>query len=184
MDIERTNFASKGVGTAGLTLGTIGTALGVLGGGLGNVLGGWGNGWNNGCGNGYGWNGYNGMPIVVSEGDRAVNRYEATQSARIAELETEVKLRDANIYTDSKLNDFRNYVERRFDHVEHELGEQRSFNAGIMGRVGCIGEQVDELMRLTRRVVPSRNICPQPMPLYNSWTAPTETADDADATTP
>ena len=31
-----------------------------------------------------------------------VNRYEAAQAARIAELETEVKLRDANTYTDQK----------------------------------------------------------------------------------
>lgn len=155
MDIERNNFATKGVAGAGLGLGIAGTALGVMNGGLNGLLNGWGNSW----GNGYGY-GYNGMPIVVSEGDRGVNRYEATQSARIAELETEVKLRDANIYTDQKLNDFRNYVERRFDHVEHELGDQKAFNAGIMGKVGCIGEQVDELMRLTRRVVPNGSICP------------------------
>lgn len=157
MDIERTNFASKGV--AGTALGLGAGALGVqlLNGGLGNLLGGWGyNGWNNGCGNGYGY----GMPIVVSDGDRAVNRYEATQSARIAELETEVKLRDANIYTDSKLNDFRNYVERRFDRVENELGDQKAFNSGIMGRVSCIGEQVNELLGLTKRVVPNGSICP------------------------
>ena len=32
-----------------------------------------------------------------------VNRYEASQAARIAQLETEVKLRDANTYTDQKL---------------------------------------------------------------------------------
>ncbi len=160
MEVERNNFASKGVAGAGLGLGIAGTALGVMNGGLGNLLGGLG-GWNNGCGNGYGWNGYNGgMPIVVSEGDHCVNRYEAGQSARIAELETEVKLRDANIYTDSKLNDLRNYMERRFDHVEHELCDQRSFNAGIMGKVGCIGDQVSELMALTRRVVPNGSICP------------------------
>ena len=105
---------------------------------------------------GYGY----GAPVIVSEGDRCVNRYEAEQSARIAQLETEVKLRDANIYTDQKMNDFRNYVERRFDHVEHELGDQKAFNAGIMGRVGCIGDQVAELMGLTKRVVPNGSICP------------------------
>ena len=159
MDIERTNFASKGVAGAGLGLGIAGTALGVMNGGLGNLLGGFGNGWggwNNGYGYGYGY----GAPVIVSEGDRCVNRYEAEQSARIAQLETEVKLRDANIYTDQKMNDFRNYVERRFDHVEHELGDQKAFNAGIMGRVGCIGDQVAELMGLTKRVVPNGSICP------------------------
>ena len=155
MDIERTNFASKGVAGAGLGLGIAGTALGVMNGGLGNLLGGFGNGWG-GWNNGYGY----GAPVIVSEGDRCVNRYEAEQSARIAQLETEVKLRDANIYTDQKMNDFRNYVERRFDHVEHELGDQKAFNAGIMGRVGCIGDQVNELLGLTKRVVPNGSICP------------------------
>lgn len=151
MEIERSNsFASKGVaGTAlGLAAGSLGAQL--LNGGLNGLLGGFGGGW--------GYN--NGMPIVVSEGDRYVNRYEAEQSARIAQLETEVKLRDANTYTDQKLNDFRNYVERKFDHVEHELCDQRAFNAGIMGKVGCIGDQVAELMGLTKRVVPNGSICP------------------------
>lgn len=149
MEVERSNNTRGLAGTAlGLGAGALGVQL--LNGGLGGLFGGWGNGW--------GYN--NGMPIVVSEGDRCVNRYEAEQSARIAQLETEVKLRDANTYTDQKLNDFRNYVERKFDHVEHELCDQRAFNAGIMGKVGCIGDQVAELMGLTRRVVPNSSICP------------------------
>lgn len=158
MEVERNNYASKGVAGAGLGLGVAGTALGVLNGGLGNLLGGWGNN----CGNGWGgWNNGCGAPVIAAcDSDRLINRYEAEQSARIAELETEVKLRDANIYTDQKLNDFRNYVERRFDHVEHELCDQRSFNAGIMGKVGCIGDQVNELLGLTKRVVPNSSICP------------------------
>ena len=153
MEVERNNNTRGLAGTAlGLGAGALGVQL--LNGGLGGLF----NGWGNGCGGGWGYN--NGMPIVVSEGDRGVNRYEAEQSARIAQLETEVKLRDANIYTDQKLNDFRNYVDRRFDHVEHELGDQKAFNAGIMGRVGCIGDQVAELMGLTKRVVPNGSICP------------------------
>lgn len=160
MEVERSNsFASKGVGAAGLTLGTIGTALGALNGGLGNILGGWGNN----CGNGWGgcYNGYGyGAPVIVSEGDRGVNRYEAEQSARIAQLETEVKLRDANTFTMNEMGKLRDYMERKFDHVEHELCDQRAFNAGIMGKVGCIGDQVAELMGLTKRVVPNGSICP------------------------
>lgn len=155
MDIERTNFASKGVAGAGLGLGIAGTALGVMNGGLGNLLGGFGNGWG-GWNNGYGY----GAPVIVSDGDRCVNRYEAEQSATINRLTTEKMLLESNIYTDQKMNDFRNYVERRFDHVEHELGDQKAFNAGIMGRVGCIGDQVAELMGLTKRVVPNGSICP------------------------
>ena len=125
MEVERNNYASKGVaGTAlGLAAGSLGAQL--LNGGLNGLLGGFGGGW--------GYN--NGMPIVVSEGDRGVNRYEAEQSATINRLTTEKMLLESNIYTDQKMNDFRNYVERRFDHVEHELGDQKAFNAGIMGKV-------------------------------------------------
>lgn len=151
MEVERSNsFASKGVaGTAlGLAAGSLGAQL--LTGGLNGLLGGFGGGW--------GYN--NGMPIVVSEGDRCVNRYEAEQSARIAQLETEVKLRDANTFTMNEMGKLRDYMERKFDHVEHELCDQRAFNAGIMGKVGCIGDQVAELMGLTKRVVPNGSICP------------------------
>ena len=81
IEVEK-DFASKGEAGAGLGLGIAGTAQALMGNGaLGGLLGGWGTGWNNGCGN------------------QMVNRYEAGQSARIAELETEVKLRDANFYT-------------------------------------------------------------------------------------
>lgn len=154
MEVERNDNTRGLAGTAlGLGAGALGVQL--LNGGLGGLLGGFGNGWG-GWNNGYGY----GAPVIVSEGDRCVNRYEATQSARIAELETEVKLRDANIYTDQKLNDFRNYVDRKFDHVDHELCDQRAFNAGIMGKVGCIGDQVAELMGLTKRIVPNGSICP------------------------
>lgn len=156
MEVERGNaFASKGVGAAGLTLGTIGTALGALNGGLGNLLGGI-----SGVGYNGGWNGYGGMPIIVTDSDRPVNRYEAGQSARIAELETEVKLRDANTYTDGKLLEMYKHFDSKIDHVEHELCDQRVFNASMMGKVGCIGDQVAELMGLTRRVVPNGSICP------------------------
>ena len=57
-----------------------------------------------------------------------VNRYEAAQSARIAELETEVKLRDANTYTLSQMNDMRNYVDGRFNAINAELCAQAVTN--------------------------------------------------------
>ena len=74
-------FASKGV--AGTALGLGAGALGVelLRGGLSGLFGG----------------------QAVCNENMPVNRYEAQQNARIAELETEVKLRDANTYTDQKL---------------------------------------------------------------------------------
>jgi hypothetical protein len=146
-------YASIGKANAGLTTGIIGTA-GVGLGLLSNLL------------------GMNGNACQTSE-DHCVNRYEAAQSARIAELETEVKLRDANTYTLGEVGKLRDYMERRFDRVEHELCEQRSYNVANTSAISCIQGQIATLMGLTKTVIPSENVCPQPMPQYNSWTAPT-----------
>ena len=134
-------YASKGVANAGLTTGIIGSALGAMNSGI--LPGLFGSGCNSNC----------------SE-NMAVNRYEAAQSARIAELETEVKLRDANTYTDSKLGALRDYVDGKFARVEHELCDQKVYNATLNGAVGCIQGQIAQLMSLTKLVIPNGSVCP------------------------
>lgn len=136
------HYASKGVAGAGLGLGIAGTALGVLAGGLGNV--GLFNGGNN-CG---------------CNEDHYVNRYEATQNARIAELETEVKLRDSNIYTDGKILELYKYVDGKFTAVDAALAQQAVYNATNTATINCISGQVAQLMALTKLVIPNGSICP------------------------
>lgn len=153
-------FASRGVAGTGLGLGIAGTALGVLNGGIPNVLGGMlGGARTGGCCN----------------EDHVVNRYEAAQQARIAELETEVKLRDANTYTDGKMLDLYRYVDGKFGCVEAQIAQQAVYNATNTATLGCLQSQVAALQGLTKVIIPAANICPQPMPQYNSWTAPTAT---------
>lgn len=164
-------FASKGVAGSGLGLGIAGTALGVLNGGLGNLLG---VGWNNGFGMN---NGYNGC-----SGDHWVNRYEAGQSARIAELETEVKLRDANVYTLGEMGKLRDYVDHKFECVNAQIANQNVINAQITANLSCMQGNINTLMGLTKTVVPITSICPSPMLQYNSWVAPTATATTDPAT--
>lgn len=122
-------FASKGVAGAGLGLGIAGTALGVMNGGLGNILGGIltprqavvDPGMIAGC-NGYGnWGG------CCSE-NQLINRYEAGKDARIAELETEVKLRDANTYTDQKILATYQYVDGQLKGIRDTLCAQAVHN--------------------------------------------------------
>ena len=137
MEMEN-NYANKGVAGAGLGLGIAGTALGLLNGnGLGNILG------------GYGYN-----------GNAGYSRYDAEKDARIANLETEVKLRDANTYTDQKLLEVYGFVNKKFDCIEHELADQRVYNAVNTTTIGCVKNDVAELMALTKRVVPNGSICP------------------------
>lgn len=104
-----------------------------------------------------------------------VNRYEATQAARIAELETEVKLRDANTYTDGKLLELYKYVDGKFGCIEAQICQQNVYNATNTAAISCINNQIATLMSLTKVVVPAQNICPEPMAKYNAWVAPTTT---------
>lgn len=131
-------YASKGVAGAGLGLGIAGTALGLMAGGL--------NGGNGGCGIFGGGNGY--------------NRNEAEKDARIAALETEVKLRDSNIYTDGKILELYKYVDGKFAAVEGELCAQRVYNATNTAAINCINGQIAQLMSLTKLVIPNGSICP------------------------
>lgn len=180
MEVERTKeYASKGVAGAGLGLGIAGTALGVLSGGLGN-LGGWG------ANNARAAAMDAAIPSMVglaaglaSKGscscseNHTVNRYEAAQQARIAELETEVKLRDANTYTDQKILDMYQYVDGRLRNVESQICQQAVVNAQVTANISCIQQNLNVLNGLTKTVIPINNVCPEPMARYNSWTAPT-----------
>ena len=144
MEIER-HDNTRGIAGAGLGLGIAGTALGVLNGGLDGILG--------------------GMPYGAAAANTPsesmpVNRYEAAQSARIAQLETEVKLRDANTFTMGEMGKLRDYVDGKFARVEHELCDQRVFNATQIGTISCIQGQIAQLMGLTKLVVPNGSICP------------------------
>lgn len=150
-------YASKGVGTAGLTTGIIGSALGVLnGGGLGIL------------------NGMGGANCGCSE-NMAVNRYELGQEQKIADLQSQVALRDANIYNDAKMLEMYKYVDGKFAGVEAQLCQQAVVNAQVAANIGCMQQSISTLQGLTKTIVPIDNVCPQPMPQYNSWTAPTTT---------
>lgn len=152
VEVEK-EYASKGVAGTGLGLGIAGTALGLLqNGGLGGLFGG--------CNGGCGSNAY-------------VTRYDSEKDARIAELETEVKLRDANTYTLNELNKVRNYVDAKFDAVNAQLCSQAVVNAQVTANLSCLQNTVSALSGLTKTVIPIGNVCPEPMPMYNSWTAPT-----------
>jgi hypothetical protein len=98
-----------------------------------------------------------------------VSRYEAGQNARIAELETEVKLRDSNIYSDGKILDLYRYVDGKFACVENQLADQRVYNATNTAAISCIQGQIAQLASLTKVVVPNSSICP-------GWTTTTTTA--------
>lgn len=135
-------YASRGVAGAGLGLGIAGTALGLMAGGLNNGL------------------GLFGGARSSDPSSIPVSRYEQEQAARIAALETEVKLRDSNIYTDQKILELYNYVNGKLTAVEGELCNQKVYNATLNGTVSCIANQVAALQALTKIVIPNTSVCP------------------------
>lgn len=147
-------YAGKGttaLGTVGTILGSIGTAC-VLGNGGNGLLGGlFGN--NTNC----------------SE-NIPVNRYELAKENTIASQDAKIKLLESTIYTNDKLNDFRNYVDARLAAINTSIANQAVYNATNDANVACLTNKVNGI---THTVVPISAVCPEPMKLYNSWTAPT-----------
>lgn len=122
---------------------------------------------------GNGINGLLGNPRAGEcESDHHVTRYEAEKDAKIAKLETDIKLRDANTYTDNKLVEVYKYVDGKLSTVEAQLCQQSVVNAQVTANLSCLQNQVATLSGMTKTVIPISNVCPEPMPLKNSWTAP------------
>lgn len=191
-------YASKGVAGAGLGLGIAGTALGLLNGGcggnvLGNLLGG-----NCGC------NGRAGMAEVqyVSELQAKVQGLEAEKTANanlVAAFNQTVandkELRNemyafikplAEEAANNRVNIATLQAELKCCCEKQELREQivmgkinevaLTANNGLTALAGTVACLQNTVAGITKTIVPSSAICPQPMPLYNSWTAPESAA--------
>lgn len=148
MEMEN-RYATRGVANAGLTTGIIGTALGVLNnGGLGNILG------NNNN------NAYCLEQIMARDSE-------------IAELKAEK-------YSDKVGLELYRYIDGRFREFESRFEQQVAYNATNTATISCLTGQVNSLQTLiaglTKTVIPTSSICPEPMLRYNSWTAPTAEA--------
>lgn len=105
----------SGIAKAGLTTGVIGTSLGALntlnggaGGILGNLLGG----------------GVN----RVMQVDPMVTRYELSQEQKIAELQAQIALRDANTYNDQKTLELYKYIDGQIAAINAQVAAQAVTN--------------------------------------------------------
>jgi hypothetical protein len=147
------NYSSKAVGGTALGIGIGALGLELLGGGaLGNLFGGRSGG-----------------------GDHPVSRYESELAATIARLETDKKLLESTVYTDGKTLELYRYIDGKLAGVEAQIGAQAVWNATANANLACLQNQVNTLAGLTKTVIPATSICPEVMPKFNSWTAPTAT---------
>lgn len=154
------DYASKGVANAGLTTGIIGTTLSVLNnGGLGNLFG------NN-------------------------NNRTAELEAKIAELNAEKYANQVSkeVYIASREQD--NKYATRFEELAREISDMRVREAQTQGKIDLVASNcntgistlnsniqclANTVAGITKTIVPITSVCPEPMKLYNSWTAPTNT---------
>ena len=149
------HYASKGVAGAGLGLGIAGTALGLLnnGVGLGGIFGG-----NNGCSD-----------------NHTVNRYELGMQNEITNKDMEIAfLRGRDASKTDNLEMYK-YVDGRLRGIEAQICQQAVTNAQITANISCMQNALATLTGLTKTIIPIDNVCPAPMPQFNSWTAPTTT---------
>lgn len=150
MEMEN-KFASKGVaGTAlGLGAGALGAQL--LSGGLGGLFGS-----NGSC--------------SCSE-NVAVNRYELDMSNQLAAKDAKIGLLESNIYTDQKIVDTYTTLNGQINALAAEVRankdeqnginlQQAVYNGTNTAAIGCIQNQIAQLMSLTKLVVPNTSVCP------------------------
>lgn len=111
------------------------------------------------------------------ENDRPVSRYEMNLLKESMAKDSEISLLKSEQNTEVKIADV---YERLITRINADRAAQQEvnaaqavYNATNASTVGVINNQVAQLMALTKLVVPADNVCPKPMPEYNSWTAPT-----------
>lgn len=133
------------LGIVGTVLGSIGTA-GVLGNGVGLL---------------------NNNANVCSE-NMAVSRYELNQESKIAELQSQIALRDANTYNDQKLLEVYKYFDGQVKDIRATMcandKAQAVINARFESGVDVLGSQVasinNTISNLTKTIIPNANVCP------------------------
>lgn len=196
-------FASKGVAGAGLGLGIAGTALGLMAGGLNGITGNCGAGFfqNRNCCSGLNQTYVDSLQARIAEltaekysNQVGADAYKAAVamaeklddkwSAQLGEVTREVadsRVREARMEEQIKCI-------QRENELQHEiLGGKINEVAlvanngltALAGTVACLQKTVEGI---TKTIVPDKAICPQPMPLYNDWKAPTSSTASSPAT--
>lgn len=156
MDFVSNKVPASGVAKGGLTTGIIGTSLGalaLLGTGANGIAGLFGGGQrnnNSGLAQAY----LDGLLVQSMQGgtcgcqktctcesDHLVTRYDAEKDAKIAHLETQVALRDADTYTDRKILDLYEKMNARFTNIEGVLAQQAVNNQAVNDKFALAAQQ-------------------------------------------
>lgn len=158
------DYASKGVAGSGLGLGIAGTALALLNGnGLGGLFG-------NNCA-------LNTMAssatvATLAEKDAEIGQLKAEKYTNDQVAKTYIALNSEIGKVSDKVNELALGTEKRFGAVDSQIAVMATAtNSAIQALQNTVND-------ITKTVIPLNAICPQAMPRWNSWTAPTNTAPE------
>ena len=159
MNGENYSVTGMGQGNLNTVLGAIGTA-GALGNGNG-LLGGL-----------FGGNcNYRNQPVeVITSDDKPITRNEAKMMQELSVKDSEISLLKADKYTDQKIVETTAYLMNKINEVSAEVRankdaqcaintQQAVYNGTNTATLGCLQRQVDELVSMSKRVIPSFNVC-------------------------
>ena len=145
--------ASRGVANAGLTTGVIGTALGAL-----NALAGLG--------------GAAVAGTVVRDSDEHfVNRYELNLVRELQNKDAALAISESEKHTEKKMVEVYNAlnaqdkairaeIEARYREFRDFTDQQSTYNGVNTATLGCMQNQINQLMSLTAMRIPNTSICP------------------------
>ena len=145
--------ASRGVANAGLTTGVIGTALGAL-----NALA------------GLGGASMAGTAVHDSD-DHFVNRYEMNLVRELQNKDTALAISESEKYTDKKMVEVYNALNAQDKAIRADVAanyrefrdftdQQSTYNGVNTATLGCMKNQIDQLLGLTKLVIPNGSCCP------------------------
>lgn len=114
--------------------------------------------------------------MPVTEGKEYVTKDELNYVQALAAKDSEIALLKSEQNTEVKIADV---YERIMTRVNADKSEQTAintqqgiYNATANSAIAVMQSQIASLQSLTKCIIPADNVCPKPMPQYNSWTAP------------
>ena len=127
-----------------------------------------------------------GMNCISAVEDKCVTRHELDLIREIQNKDAALSIANSENYTDKKLTEVYSALARQDKELSAKIDAnykeqaavnltQATYNASNNAAIACMQNQINVLVGMTKTVIPAANICPAPMPQYNSWTAPTAT---------
>lgn len=110
-------------------------------------------------------------PAAVCSESQPVNRHEMNMALSLAQKDGEIATLKADKYTDQKLVEVYAELERRVNAVsatvqqnkeeQYQINlQQATYNGTNTAAMGCMQQQINALLGLTKLVVPNSSVCP------------------------